>query len=76
MHHSSTFAELRRGIIEATPILIGVMPFGLILGTRFANRNGGYVRILKYGFRKGDNAPLALVQLTDLTAEDSNTEAA
>ena len=46
------------------------------LGTRFANRNGGYVRILKYGFRKGDNAPLALVQLTDLAAEDSNTEAA
>ena len=45
------------------------------LGTRFANRNGGYVRILKYGFRKGDNAPLALVQLTDLAAEDSNTEA-
>ena len=41
-----------------------------------ANRNGGYVRILKYGFRKGDNAPLALVQLTDLAAEDSNTEAA
>ena len=36
MHHSSTFAELRRGIIEATPILIGVMPFGLILGTRAA----------------------------------------
>jgi Ribosomal protein L17 len=46
------------------------------LGTRFASRNGGYVRILKYGFRKGDNAPLALVQLTDLAAEDSNTEAA
>ena len=46
------------------------------LGTRFANRNGGYVRILKYGFRKGDNALLALVQLTDLAAEDSNTEAA
>src|SRR5918993_2984116 len=35
------------------------------LGPRFAKRNGGYVRILKMGFRKGDNAPLALVSLTD-----------
>ena len=31
----------------------------------YANRNGGYVRILKYGFRQGDNAPMALVQLMD-----------
>jgi large subunit ribosomal protein L17 len=36
-----------------------------VLGPRFATRNGGYVRILKYGFRKGDNAPLALVELMD-----------
>src|SRR5690606_39241937 len=35
------------------------------LGPRFANRNGGYLRILKIGFRKGDNAPLALVTLLD-----------
>ena len=41
------------------------------LGTRFSSRHGGYVRILKYGFRKGDNAPLALVQLTDLRSVDS-----
>jgi len=36
-----------------------------VLGPRFAARNGGYVRILKYGFRQGDNAPLALVELVD-----------
>ncbi|MGE0874003.1 MAG: 50S ribosomal protein L17 [Burkholderiales bacterium] len=36
------------------------------LGPRFAKRNGGYLRILKNGFRKGDNAPLALVSLTEL----------
>jgi len=35
------------------------------LGPRFAKRNGGYLRILKSGFRKGDNAPLALVTLMD-----------
>lgn len=35
------------------------------LGARFAKRNGGYVRILKMGFRPGDNAPLAYVELTE-----------
>jgi large subunit ribosomal protein L17 len=35
------------------------------LGPRFATRNGGYLRILKYGFRVGDNAPMALVELMD-----------
>lgn len=40
-----------------------------VLGPRFAARNGGYVRILKYGFRKGDNAPLALVELVDRPEE-------
>ena len=35
------------------------------LGPRYANRNGGYLRILKRGFRHGDNAPMALVELMD-----------
>jgi len=35
------------------------------LGPRFVNRNGGYLRILKMGFRDGDNAPMALVELMD-----------
>lgn len=35
------------------------------LGPRFANRNGGYLRILKCGFRDGDNAPMAFVELLD-----------
>ena len=38
------------------------------LGPRYAKRNGGYLRILKSGFRKGDNAPLALVTLMDRPA--------
>jgi large subunit ribosomal protein L17 len=39
------------------------------LGPRYAKRNGGYLRILKTGFRKGDNAPLALVMLMDRPEE-------
>jgi len=35
------------------------------LGPRYASRNGGYLRILKFGFRVGDNAPMALVELMD-----------
>ena len=35
------------------------------LGPRFEKRPGGYTRILKCGFRAGDNAPMALVQLVD-----------
>ena len=35
------------------------------LGPRYAKRNGGYLRILKSGFRLGDNAPMAMVELMD-----------
>jgi large subunit ribosomal protein L17 len=35
------------------------------LGPRYANRNGGYLRILKIGNRVGDNAPMAYVELVD-----------
>lgn len=35
------------------------------LGPRYASRNGGYLRILKCGFRQGDNAPMAFVELLD-----------
>ena len=46
------------------------------LGPRFAKRNGGYLRILKNGFRKGDNAPMALVELLDRPAQAPIDEAA
>ncbi|WP_303784395.1 50S ribosomal protein L17 [Azovibrio restrictus] len=36
-----------------------------VLGPRYANRPGGYLRILKCGFRVGDNAPMAFVELVD-----------
>ena len=35
------------------------------LGPRYNARNGGYLRILKCGYRNGDNAPMALVELVD-----------
>jgi len=41
------------------------------LGPRYKTRPGGYLRILKYGFRKGDNAPMALVELVDRPVTDS-----
>lgn len=37
----------------------------LELGPRYSARPGGYIRILKFGYRKGDNAPMALVELVD-----------
>ena len=43
------------------------------LGPRYAKRNGGYLRILKSGFRKGDNAPMALVELMDQPEEGTQT---
>ncbi|WP_257254925.1 MULTISPECIES: 50S ribosomal protein L17 [unclassified Endozoicomonas] len=45
------------------------------LGPRFKERPGGYIRILKCGFRKGDNAPMAIVELLDRpVAEAEATE--
>ena len=46
------------------------------LGPRYAKRSGGYLRILKYGFRQGDNAPMALVELMDRPAPVEGTAAA
>jgi large subunit ribosomal protein L17 len=43
------------------------------LGPRYKARPGGYLRILKYGFRNGDNAPMALVELVD--RPDTDVEA-
>jgi large subunit ribosomal protein L17 len=60
-----------------------------VLGPRYAERQGGYIRILKAGFRYGDNAPLAVIEFVDrdvdakgqdsgpvFTREDDEAEAA
>lgn len=43
------------------------------LGPRFKERPGGYMRILKMGYRPGDAAPMALVQLLDQPEENAET---
>lgn len=40
-----------------------------IFSERYKERNGGYTRVLKYGFRKGDNAPLAIIEMVDRDSE-------
>jgi large subunit ribosomal protein L17 len=50
------------------------------LGPRYQTRPGGYTRILKFGFRVGDNAPMALMELVDrpeieASADDAKTAA-
>lgn len=47
------------------------------LGKRFVNRNGGYTRILKCGYRNGDNAPIAYIELlnrTKISKSEHNNE--
>ena len=44
------------------------------LGPRYAARPGGYLRILKFGFRHGDNAPMALVELVDRPAVEETSQ--
>jgi large subunit ribosomal protein L17 len=44
------------------------------LGPRYSGRNGGYLRILKMGFRVGDNAPMAYVELLDRPVATESVE--
>ncbi|GKW49411.1 50S ribosomal protein L17 [Halomonas sp. NCCP-2165] len=46
------------------------------LGPRYVERPGGYVRVLKCGFRTGDNAPMAIVELVDRPVAEEVEEAA
>ena len=47
-----------------------------VLGPRYSERNGGYTRILKMGFRVGDNAPMAYMELLDRESADVEVSSA
>ena len=44
-----------------------------VLGARYSDRNGGYTRVLKAGFRYGDSAPMAVIELVDRDPEAKAT---
>ena len=44
------------------------------LGPRYQSRPGGYLRILKCGFRAGDNAPMAIVELVDRSVAETDVD--
>jgi large subunit ribosomal protein L17 len=55
----------RRLVFDRTRDPIVVSKIFDTLGPRYLSRPGGYVRVLKMGFRSGDNAPMAYVELVD-----------
>ena len=57
--HARRIAISRVRDVEQVGKLFGV------LGPRYAERNGGYIRVLKAGFRHGDNAAMAVIELVD-----------
>jgi len=70
----------RRQVIAATGSEAAAKRLFDIIAPRYATRNGGYLRIMKAGFRHGDNAPMAFVELVDRpepqaeAAEDAKAE--
>ena len=55
----------RRQAIAQIKDVVLVGKLFAVLGPRYKERNGGYLRIMKAGFRFGDNAPLAVIEFVD-----------
>ena len=61
----------KRGDLHARRQLMSVLKDAalaekaMVLGKRYAERKGGYTRVLKAGFRYGDNAPMAIIEFVD-----------
>lgn len=55
----------RRNVFDILRSKSAVGKLFTTLGPRYVERPGGYVRVLKCGFRAGDNAPMAIVELVD-----------
>jgi large subunit ribosomal protein L17 len=45
-----------------------------VLGPRYTERSGGYIRIMKAGYRRGDSAPMAIIELVDRDPEAKGTD--
>lgn len=67
----------RRQAISAIRDVALVQKLFDVLATRYADRHGGYIRIMKAGYRFGDNAPLAVVEFVDrdITAKGAGDRA-
>jgi len=59
----------RRHVFDTLRSKIAVGKLFTVLGPRFVERPGGYVRVLKCGNRAGDNAPMAIIELVERTAQ-------
>jgi large subunit ribosomal protein L17 len=59
----------RRQAIAQIKDVVLVAKLFEVLGPRYQGRNGGYLRVLKAGFRFGDNAPLAVIEFVDRDVE-------
>lgn len=61
----------RRHVFDTLRSKSAVGKLFTVLGPRYVERPGGYVRVLKCGYRSGDNAPMAIVELVDRPVTDS-----
>ena len=64
----------RRQVFDRLRSKAAVGKLFTVLGPRYTERPGGYLRILKCGFRSGDNAPMAIVELVDRPVEQASEE--
>jgi len=64
----------RRNVFDVLRSKSAVGKLFTTLGPRFVERPGGYVRVLKCGYRAGDNAPMAIIELLDRPAAHAEDE--
>ena len=62
----------RRYVFDRLRSRAAVTKLFAALGPRYQERPGGYLRVLKCGFRAGDNAPMAIVELVDRSVNDDS----
>ena len=64
----------RRHVFDRLRSKVAVGKLFTVLGPRFVERPGGYVRVLKCGNRVGDNAPMAIIELVERTAQSQSAD--